>query len=223
MGKVLGISGKKGSGKDTLGDAVSQYYREGGGNAIKLPLAGPLKSIAQGMFRAYEEGTLLAYLGGQEIFEGRPGLITTAIGLTGEILTANPNADAFGHSDQGVRKLLQWLGTEVGRTYRKTYWTDQCRLEILAALPVTDLVVVPDIRFETEAEMVSDLPGVLVRLDITPELQAQRLQDRDGFSPPEELLNHASERGLDDYGFQYRINSADPLEASASYVIDLLS
>lgn len=61
------------------------------------------------------------------------------------------------------RPLLQWWGTEYRRTLSgDDYWIKQWMKQVLKF--EGELVVVPDVRFENEAQMISDCGGFLWRV-----------------------------------------------------------
>jgi len=65
-----------------------------------------------------------------------------------------------------VRDLLQWHATEIRRKQDLAYWTKQMKRR-LNELQDNDCpgVVIDDVRFEDEAEFVKDNGGILVRID----------------------------------------------------------
>jgi len=67
-----------------------------------------------------------------------------------------------GRKDARGRRLLQVLGTEAGRAYNPDIWID--RLRIRVAQPREFSIVVPDVRFVNEANMVRAAGGYLVRV-----------------------------------------------------------
>jgi hypothetical protein len=69
-----------------------------------------------------------------------------------------------GEKDDRGRKLLQVLGTECGRAYNPSIWVDKL-LHRIKSLPATkNLVLIDDLRFDNEAEMVRDNGGKVVNL-----------------------------------------------------------
>lgn len=85
------------------------------------------------------------------------------------------------HTD--VRRLLQRLGTEGVRSFVPTFWTD---LAYQAALESDAPIVFPDVRFETEADMIVSEGGIIVQIE--------------GGTDLEGLTSfHASEAGMNDW------------------------
>lgn len=88
-----------------------------------------------------------------------------------------------------IRSVLQWWGTEIRRNEDPGYWTNAMEKEISHAW-ATDMdgVVVDDVRFENEAQLVKDSNGTLIRLEPYP-----------GWGCDQEAAQHASETALDLY------------------------
>lgn len=88
-----------------------------------------------------------------------------------------------------VRELLQWYGTDVIRRHSPDRWVNAMR-EKLNGVRV-DYVIIDDVRFVNEAKLVSDLNGLLVRLE--PYAGYERPVKSDGLMP------HVSETALDNF------------------------
>jgi len=71
-----------------------------------------------------------------------------------------------GQKDSRGRRLLQLLGTEVGRTYDADLWVIklQNKIAIKRAQGKLDIVV-PDVRFQNEAQAIKSWGGFIVRLN----------------------------------------------------------
>lgn len=109
-----------------------------------------------------------------------------------------------GKKDERGRKLLQTLGTEVGRAYNENVWVNMCIAEMKDYLALYNftgfpkLFVVSDCRFPNEITRVKEeFPDVFtVRIH------------RD----TEEHMGHSSETSLDGFTFDYHINNNGTLE-----------
>lgn len=90
------------------------------------------------------------------------------------------------------RKLLQWLGTDWGRsTISENIWADIWRAEVAEALNNPETIVVcDDVRFDNEAELVKSLGGIVVK--ITSDAASNRMV-QSGLTG---ISNHASEAGV---------------------------
>lgn len=88
-----------------------------------------------------------------------------------------------------IRSLLQWWGTELRRSQDEDYWVNKAAETIDGVwreFPNGALVVVTDVRFDNEAEMVRDLGGIVLEVIAPEETRRKRLG---GHLPPA----HASE------------------------------
>lgn len=85
-----------------------------------------------------------------------------------------------GWGDLTPRKILQYLGTEVGRNLHPDIWVNSL---LKSYNPERDIWIIPDVRFPNEANAIKERGGILIRID-QPGL-------------PED--NHPSETALDDY------------------------
>ena len=97
--------------------------------------------------------------------------------------------------DPEVRRLMQVLGTEVGRNlFDPDLWVRLAKRKLESTLSVGD-VVVTDVRFPNEARLVRGYGGILVRVE------------RPGFGP---INEHVSDRASERWAYDRRIdNDAD--------------
>jgi hypothetical protein len=99
------------------------------------------------------------------------------------------------------RKLLQWLGTDWGRSIDPSIWINIWKKDVSKALEdsPTSLIVCDDVRFDNEAEAVQAMGGIVVRVDASPEVRGNRIA----------LINtgHASENGINDKFINGTINN----------------
>lgn len=88
-----------------------------------------------------------------------------------------------------ARRLLQRLGTEVGREmFGQNFWVEQA---LRGATP-DSRIVISDVRFPNEADAIKELGGKIVRIN--------RLNT-------EAVNSHPSEHAMDDYAFDKVINN----------------
>jgi len=92
--------------------------------------------------------------------------------------------DRSGLTAVTVRRILQWWGTEYRRAQDPDYWTKAWEQKIRAYDLDKVHILVDDVRFMNELEMLKGLGAVVVKID------------RPGFAA---AGNHASETSLDDY------------------------
>lgn len=105
------------------------------------------------------------------------------------------------------RKLLQWLGTDWGRSIDENLWVNVFRNEVRHArehLPQGGYILNDDTRFNNEAETIKELGGYIVEVVASPETRAKRI----------ELIQsgHASEKGIDPSFVDYRIMNNGSIE-----------
>lgn len=181
MHKIIGISGKKGSGKDTFINVQPVFgsstqsptlMRFGLGDHVKEEVAMMLANDMSGGIAAYKE--ILAQM-------------------------HDVDKKAF------WRMILQWWGTEyaqlcpiegTGRRFYQTYWVDKCIARIkefqenFRGTTPYGVQAITDIRFPHEVVAVNNHRGLLVRIE------------RD----TGEQDSHASEVALDDYhGWHFKL------------------
>lgn len=97
-----------------------------------------------------------------------------------------------------VRRLMQTMGTEVGRNlFDPDVWVKLAKRKLESTLSVGD-VVVTDIRFPNEARLIRGYGGVLVRLE------------RPGFGPVNE---HVSDRASERWSYDRRVDNDGEVEA----------
>ena len=136
---LIGFGGYASSGKDAAVDVL----------------------VEQGFKRTYMskplEQALLA-LNPQIVFEGNPS--------PNWMLYADLHAEVgyeASKRDPEVRRLLQRLGTEVGRKlFGENVWVDKMRTEVCEVLDAGGKIAVTGIRFRDEANAIRELGGRLV-------------------------------------------------------------
>ena len=105
------------------------------------------------------------------------------------------------------RHIMQTLGTEWGREMiSQTIWTDRLRM-VLRHGPVTD-VVIHDVRFENEAEMIRKMGGHIVHVARHPE--------------PDKFDSHVSEAGVSVIGLDFYMPNYGSIDELHTEVKDLV-
>jgi hypothetical protein len=101
-------------------------------------------------------------------------------------------ADDLQRSDKPaqVRWLLQQLGTEIGRVFNPNIWTDFLADRILKC--AHPRIVISDVRFPNEAEMLHDLGADLFLI--------RRPDNPNKYKP---MMNHASETSVKEIPFEF--------------------
>ena len=148
---IIGISGKKRSGKDTIYELIR------GLNGIR-----PRRAAF-----------------GDQIKE-------EVAGVTGV------DVDHIEEHKERFRPMLQWWGTDFRRHYNgESYWLDKMQSK-MQAIRGREVLVITDVRYPNEAELVKKAGGIMIRVE-----RETGLED-----------THSSENLLDNFeGFDYRLNN----------------
>lgn len=197
--KLLTVSGKKGAGKDTLAPLITQELNAI--DPIQLSCADPLKDIVDDFIvtiRASEDRATAAdnllKVDPELPAEFRDLLVDTLFTAVHE----NPDEHSRSHSLPAVR-TLQLYGTDFRRKQDPDFWVKLAVQRAEQEISEGRFPYFTDARFPNEVSGLAAIGGVSVRLDVSPEEQARRLQARDGRVPDPAELAHVSETALDDY------------------------
>jgi hypothetical protein len=122
--------------------------------------------------------------------------------MTVEGLTARSRTEV-------MRTVLQQHGTNVRRAQDEHYWVKISLRPAITALADGSSVFYTDARFPNEIDWAHACGAFSLRLDVSREVQLDRLSSRDGLAMPSlETLEHDSETALDDYAnFSCRLNN----------------
>lgn len=169
---IIGITGKAGAGKDTLALHLVTKY-----NYHRRAFADPIKELLNERF-----GWEMSQWDDRE-WKERPNSIYGSRWQGSE-------DGKFGRAGReffdtfSPRSWAQWLGTEVGRnTFGEDCWVDAMDRWCRANMGGEDRLVIPDVRFNNEAEWIQRMGGRIIRVS---------RPDTPGVAP------HASEHGIDD-------------------------
>lgn len=188
---IIGISGKKQCGKDTICKiikALDIWNRYGDGDMLTfvkmlLKTPSPLGSIWYKHAYADKLKQVLSIILNVDVVAFEDNIFKMS---NSEI--AKPEGGYYTN-----RELLQRFGTEVGRSISPTLWVDA----LFTNYSEDDHWIIPDVRFPSEAKAIKDRGGIVIRVD------------RETLSHD----NHPSETALDDYkGFDYRIDNNSDIE-----------
>ncbi len=106
-----------------------------------------------------------------------------------------------------VRRLMQILGTEVGRNlFDPEIWVRLAERKLESTLSVGD-VVVTDVRFPNEARLIRGYGGLLVRIE------------RPGFGPVNE---HVSDRASERWAYERRLENDGDIASLQSKMRELI-
>ena len=135
--KLIGITGKTRSGKDTVAKYLWEQHE-----FSRIALADPLKIAARSIFGLSHE----------QVFDDS---------LKEEVIP---------YWGMSPRQLFQQLGTEaVKGTFGEDTWVRRWLISY-SVLSKTDHVVVPDVRFDIEAETIRNLGGIIIEVQRGPGL-----------------------------------------------------
>lgn len=191
--KVIGISGKIGSGKNYLAEHLEAELHKRGYTTGSASFAFPLKNEFNQILDALRAGKSDEQIATDFDIPLAQAKVLTA--YVRDELAENPALDAYDRS-LGVRSGLQYLGTEIRRAQDESYWVELFDVNLVHDV---DYTFVTDVRFINEADHVHDLEGYMIRLEVPEEVILDRAWKRDGIQYTAEQLNHKSEKELDDY------------------------
>lgn len=207
---VLGFSGKKASGKDTFAGLFMDRFNKAGLKAEDVPLSLGIRAEATMIF-----AEIHGWLAKQDPFRNEAPKydfieeLANKMDLKTEhaahiVNTILPVIEKQGlvtgwARDNEITAVLQFLGNEARLPQDELYWVRKS-LWTVAVNAVNGVSSFnPSLRFIHDADSLKSVGGYLIRLEVSPEKQAERLLSRDGVVVPPETLNHISETALDNY------------------------
>jgi dephospho-CoA kinase len=98
-----------------------------------------------------------------------------------------------------VLALVQYLGTDVRQPQDKLYWVRRTVQDITVNAFMGVSTIISDVRFFHEVETIQEISAYVVRVNVSPEIQAERLAKRDSIVLTTAALSHRSETELDTY------------------------
>ena len=207
---IIAFSGPMGSGKDTYATELLKIYPD----AMITSFAKALKIEATDVIGLYHAGMydqIAEYLNIEtnDLINLLIILEDTTLGDTGSTRTP------------AVRKLLQTIGTEIRRKQDPKYWIKQLERNIVNSL--SEIVIITDARFHNELECVTNFDkSIVFKLHVTPEEQAERIQNRDGFTPTN--LSHASENDFKNFDHENvaNVDTSYPIEYNVDFMHKLI-
>jgi hypothetical protein len=127
-------------------------------------------------------------------------------------LVANLGWDRAKELYPEIRRLLQVFGTEVGReVFGETVWVDMLDRKVESILNEGRDIVVTDIRFPNEADMLTDHGAYLVRIE------------RLGLSDTDQHASERAWRGIDADLTCLNHGTIEDLQRYATYLASLLN
>lgn len=221
---ILGFSGKKGAGKDTFAAGFKNILESEGHEVGIVAFGSAVKGEATSVIEQIRFWLKVE----NESLEKHEFL--TKLALTNNFSTAqaehifNLVAEDIANSDESldgwsrtpsVLGLVQYLGTDVRQPQDKLYWVRRTVQDITVNALMGVSTIISDVRFFHEVGTIQDIGAYVVRVNVSPEVQAERLAKRDGIIISAAATNHRSETELDAYDkFDDVIdnNSGDVLE-----------
>lgn len=169
MSKIIGLYGKKGVGKDT----AAEYFLDNDWAHVKF--ARPLKDMVCRSF-----GIPIKYLEQAE-YKDKP--FPTPFTPTGSVLNLLINElgkgkfalhkkvkreaikEILNRGFKTPREILQAVGTDIARNIcSETYWIDKTEEVIKGWVVRNESVIISDIRFQNEADLIKKYGGEVVEI-----------------------------------------------------------
>lgn len=188
--KVIALSGKMGSGKDTIANIIDEILREYGKKTQKIAFADELKNEVDSIINSIQNKNTNEFL----------------ISLSPEDLSyikSLVNNLEKGYSfkthkkNEYSRKLLQFWGTDIRRKQNNNYWIEKLNDKIKEASSNNMISIVTDVRFPNEAKSIKN--GVLFYINVSDEVRLKRLIKRDNVLPNSDCFKHKSEPEIKDF------------------------
>ena len=220
---TFGLSGKQGSGKDTIAVEVAACLQLT--DPLHLSFAAPMKDEADlllGIIRLADSPNAASKRIADD-FNVSLGEAEEVVSIAWDEARSNPRLQSRDRCPV-TRSLLQFWGTEVRRAQDVDYWV---RLALRDALP--DLVAgrpiyMTDVRFTNEAIAAQRFGFWVARLEVSQKVQQQRLLERDGKLPAPEAFTHSSETELDTYpSFDLVVDNDGPIGPTVDELVALLT
>jgi hypothetical protein len=139
---IIGISGKKQSGKSTLAQGLSGKFD----NAPVVCFADRLRELVAELFASPVQNSYLdpVVLQDEKVKQSK-----------------HPCGKTY-------RQLLQIIGTDYFRNLWPDVWLENYKYQIATMYPHYPYVLTPDVRFPNEADMIHSLGGLVIRLTRNP-------------------------------------------------------
>lgn len=207
-GKVvlLGFSGKKASGKDTVSENVSNIFKEQGFAVKNAAYAFPVKQEATSIIASIDA---IIRGGVTDKMEHRLGnlydipenqMLDLIEIIKPHVGTGTGIPDGWTRNS-AVWAFLRYLGTEIRQPQDQLYWVRKTYANVIENASRGDSTFINDVRFTHEVETLQKIGGFVTRINISAESQLARLKSRDGVIPDATALSHSSEIQLDTYDY----------------------
>lgn len=212
------ISGKMASGKDTVAAELDRIRYNGA--AITLRYGDLMRRELDQALAAWRANPKM---GTNEVIESLAHSLRLDFGRAGELAqalyddfeTSQGQLTAWDRTN-GLRFALQSLGGSWRSAEDPDYWARMAALNSMRARANAPVLLTGG-RFEPDVEIPSMLGALVLRIDVSEQVQLDRLRTRDGLSPDPETLRHPGETLLDSWpGFTSRIDGNRSLKLVTS-------
>lgn len=220
--KIIGISGKIGSGKNYLAEQLVKELHKLGytteeasfASSLRNELNRIIKTIKVDVIDETPYDQIIQHV--QEIHRMGAGDAETLFEMMVDDIVNIEGLNAYSRTES-IRRALQFLGTDIRRKTDNQYWVNAFHKN----LPEADFIIVTDVRFPNEADSIINNDGVMLRLNISQELINERIKNRDGLKYSDEALTHPSELALDAYNsFDYIVTDGYNPHDIAAFIIN---
>lgn len=225
---LLALSGKLASGKDSL--ALGTMERLGVKEPIHVYFGDSIKNEINQTIALLNSLNRPSVEQFAKLIEIEQGVSSVHLAEIAELLIFdyehNHKLEARDRTPN-MRRVLQLWGTEVRRGQDPLYWVNKTLKKALTYALNGYSVYLTDARFPNEVAPSQEIGFVVGRVEITTEVQQERLFSRDAMAIDPTATAHSSETSLDGYlGFDFVIDNngafSDSLDALYSKVSEVL-
>jgi len=227
MKYVISLSGKKQSGKDTVGkflqELINTKEKKNYGilNNVKLlSFAEPLKKLTkQFLNTVYNIDVSEEHLNGK--FKEIPLFDCFNNPIMVKTLYRN-SAAALYNEQVTTGKLLQLIGTEFGRNFINcNIWVETCFNKICMDINTTKWFILTDTRFPNEIAYMQKNLNILNKINPVKFLSVRIIREslEKKINITENKDTHSSETALDDYNFDVTIHNDSDLDYLKKQII----
>lgn len=152
---LIGLTGLAGSGKNFVADQITAKYE----SVKQIAFADPLKQMVHHMFNIPLEDCYTEAGKNRETWVKWMDC-NLAMDEARNGTSAPPKGGWLSHMT--VRDLLQWVGTDLVRGWwNESHWV--CLAEQRIKVSPEEIVVVTDVRFQNEVDLITGMGGVLLK------------------------------------------------------------
>lgn len=126
------------------------------------------------------------------------------------------------------RKLIQDFAENM-KNFDNDVWIKLLKKDInkdiLKDSFINNIIIVGDVRFYNEYQMLKDLGFIFIKLDINKDLQIKRIKNTypNNYQEHLERLEHISEINIDKFNYDYKIDVNNDLEIIINNLIKILN